>query len=49
VLQVLIVSLKHNKTQPENKIKLPTAIDVNKRFTAEVKSENPWTYEVSID
>jgi putative transposase len=46
-LQVLITSLEHNKAQPENKIKLPTAIDLNKRFTAEVKSEKPWTYEVS--
>ena len=46
-LQILITSLEHNKTQPENKIKLPTAIDLNKRFTAEVKSEKPWTYEVS--
>ncbi len=46
-LQVLIASLEHNKTNPENKIKLPTAIDLNKRFTAEVKSEKHWTYEVN--
>jgi putative transposase len=46
-LQILIETLEHNKTHLENKIKLPTAIDLNKRFSAEVKSEKPWIYEVS--
>ncbi|MFB2875679.1 RNA-guided endonuclease InsQ/TnpB family protein [Floridanema aerugineum] len=31
----------------ENKEKLPTAIDLHKRLVAEVKSVNPWYYEVS--
>ncbi len=31
----------------ENKKKLPTAIDLHKRLVAEVKSVNPWYYEVS--
>jgi putative transposase len=30
-----------------NKEKLPTAIDLHKRLIAEVKSANPWYYEVS--
>ncbi|MFB2879994.1 helix-turn-helix domain-containing protein [Aerosakkonemataceae cyanobacterium BLCC-F46] len=28
-------------------LKLPTAIDLHKRLVAEVKSANPWYYEVS--
>ncbi|MFB2896266.1 RNA-guided endonuclease InsQ/TnpB family protein [Aerosakkonemataceae cyanobacterium BLCC-F50] len=30
-----------------NNLKLPTAIDLHKRLVAEVKSANPWYYEVS--
>ncbi len=31
----------------DNQEKLPTAIDLHKKLVAEVKSENPWYYEVS--
>ncbi|GAX38649.1 RNA-guided endonuclease InsQ/TnpB family protein [Nodularia sp. NIES-3585] len=41
--QVLI----HNKLNPEDKIKFPTAIDLHKWLVAAVKSTHPWYYEVS--
>ena len=31
----------------ENKVKVPSAIDLHKKLVAEVKSANPWYYEVS--
>ncbi len=37
--------LKNRK--PEEKFKLPSAIDLHKKLIAEVKSENPWYYEVN--
>lgn len=39
--------LAHNKLNPDNKIKFPTAIDLHKWLVALVKSENPWYYECS--
>jgi putative transposase len=39
--------LDHNKTNPDNKLKFPTAIDLHKRFVAEVKSVNQWLYKSS--
>jgi putative transposase len=39
--------LDHNKTNPEEKIKFPTAIDLHKWLVALVKSENKWYYECS--
>jgi putative transposase len=39
--------LENNKSNPENKIKFPTAIDLHKWLVALVKPENQWYYEVS--
>ncbi|PSF35459.1 transposase [Aphanothece hegewaldii CCALA 016] len=39
--------LDHNKANPEDKIKFPSAIDLHKWLVALVKSENQWYYEVS--
>lgn len=39
--------LDHNKANPEEKIKFPSAIDLHKWLVAIVKKENPWYYEVS--
>ena len=39
--------LDHNKINPDNKIKFPTAIDLHKWLVALVKPENPWYYESS--
>ena len=39
--------LDHNKANPTEKIKFPTAIDLHKWLVALVKSENPWYYEVA--
>ena len=39
--------LLHNKLQPEEKIKFPTAIDLHKWLVAAIKSTHPWYYEVS--
>jgi putative transposase len=39
--------LDYNKTNPEEKIKFPTAIDLHKWLVALVKSENEWYYECS--
>ncbi|MBO3463658.1 transposase [Aetokthonos hydrillicola Thurmond2011] len=39
--------LDHNKANPLDKIKFPTAIDLHKWLVALVKSENPWYYESS--
>ncbi|WP_414553171.1 RNA-guided endonuclease InsQ/TnpB family protein [Anabaena sp. CCY 0017] len=41
--QVLI----HNRTNPDDKIKFPTAIDLHKWLVASVKSTHCWYYEVS--
>ncbi|XZF64654.1 MAG: RNA-guided endonuclease InsQ/TnpB family protein [Gloeotrichia echinulata DVL01] len=41
--QVLI----RNRTNPDDKIKFPTAIDLHKWLVAAVKSTHPWYYEVS--
>lgn len=41
--QVLI----HNKLNPDDKIKFPTAIDLHKWLVASIKSTYPWYYEVS--
>ncbi|BAY62569.1 transposase, IS607 family protein [Calothrix brevissima NIES-22] len=37
----------HNKTNPEDKIKFPTAIDLHKWLVASIKSTYSWYYEVS--
>lgn len=39
--------LAHNQNNPDNKFKFPTAIDLHKRFVAEVKSQYDWLYESS--
>jgi putative transposase len=39
--------LDHNKVNPEDKIKFPTAVDLHKWLVAMVKTEYPWYYEVS--
>ncbi|MBC5798346.1 helix-turn-helix domain-containing protein, partial [Sphaerospermopsis sp. LEGE 00249] len=39
--------LLHNKLNPEEKIKFPTAIDLHKWLVAAIKSTHPWYYEVS--
>jgi putative transposase len=39
--------LDHNKANPEDKIKFPTAVDLHKWLVAMVKPECPWYYEVS--
>ena len=39
--------LEHNSTNPDNKLKFPTAIDLHKYLVALVKPENPWYYECS--
>ena len=39
--------LDHNKENPNNKIKFPSAIDLHKLLVKLVKPENPWYYEVS--
>jgi putative transposase len=36
--------LDHNKTNPNEKLKFPTAIDLHKLLVALVKSENQWYY-----
>ena len=39
--------LDHNRDNPSEKIKFPTAIDLHKWLVALVKPEYPWYYEVS--
>lgn len=39
--------LEHNKANPNEKIKFPTAIDLHKWLVAIVKPEHAWYYEVS--
>jgi putative transposase len=39
--------LDYNRDNPDNKQKFPSAIDLHKRLVAEVKTANPWYYEVS--
>jgi putative transposase len=39
--------LDHNKANPSDMIKFPTAIDLHKWLVALVKSENAWYYECS--
>lgn len=39
--------IEHNKTNPSDKIKFPSTIDLHKWLVALVKSEKPWYYEVS--
>lgn len=39
--------LDHNKVNPDNKIKFPTAIDLHKWLVKLVKAENAWYYECS--
>jgi putative transposase len=39
--------LDHNQTNPDSKIKFPSAIDLHKWLVALVKSENEWYYECS--
>ena len=41
--------LDHNKDNPNDKKKFPSAIDLKKRFVKEIKENNDWTYEVSKD
>ncbi|MEH2373698.1 RNA-guided endonuclease InsQ/TnpB family protein [Nostoc sp.] len=46
-LALLKELLNHNKANPTDKIKFPTAIDLHKLLVASVKVANPWYYEVS--
>jgi putative transposase len=39
--------LNHNKANPTNKLKFPTAIDLHKWLVASIKVDYPWYYEVS--
>ncbi|MEC4805537.1 MAG: RNA-guided endonuclease TnpB family protein [Jaaginema sp. PMC 1080.18] len=39
--------LNHNKANPDDKIKFPTAIDLHKWLVAFVKPKNPWYYQSS--
>jgi putative transposase len=39
--------LDHNRDNPQDKIKFPTAVDLHKWLVALVKPECPWYYEVS--
>ncbi len=39
--------LNHNRDNPEDQIKFPSAIDLHKLLVAVVKPENPWYYESS--
>ncbi|WP_107668748.1 RNA-guided endonuclease TnpB family protein [Cyanothece sp. BG0011] len=39
--------LDHNRTNPDDKIKFPTAIDLHKWLVALVKSKHDWYYQVS--
>jgi putative transposase len=39
--------LDHNKNNPEEKLKIPSAIDLHKWLVASVKPDYPWYYEVS--
>jgi putative transposase len=39
--------LDHNKANPQDRIKFPTAVDLHKWLVAMVKPECPWYYEVS--
>jgi putative transposase len=39
--------LDHNKANPQDKIKFPTALNLHKWLVAMVKPENEWYYEVS--
>ncbi|MFM6106683.1 MAG: helix-turn-helix domain-containing protein [Sphaerospermopsis kisseleviana] len=39
--------LLHNKLNPQDKIKFPTAMDLHKWLVAAIKSTHPWYYEVS--
>ncbi len=39
--------MEHNRNNPESNVKIPSAIDLHKRFCAEVKPEKVWLYEVS--
>lgn len=40
-------ALDFNRENPDSQVKVPSAIDLYKRFCAEVKLEKPWIYEVS--
>ena len=42
---VILEALEDSK--PDEKLKLPSAIDLHKKLVAEVKSIDPWYYEVS--
>ncbi|WP_413167216.1 RNA-guided endonuclease InsQ/TnpB family protein [Capilliphycus salinus ALCB114379] len=46
-LGITLGILEHNKTNPDNKIKFPTGIDLHKWLVALVKPENQWYYESS--
>ncbi|MEH1998299.1 MAG: transposase [Nostoc sp.] len=39
--------LKHNRANPDDKIKFPSAIDLHKWLVASIKVSCPWYYEVS--
>ncbi len=46
-LSALKFVLEHNKNNPEQKLKIPTAIDLHKWLVAVIKPNYPWYYEVS--
>jgi putative transposase len=46
-LDQLKQTLDFNRSHRDAQVKIPSAIDLHKRFCAEVKPEKPWIYEVS--
>ena len=46
-LKAVKAILDHNKENPTNKLKFPTAIDLHKWLVSSVKPDFPWYYEVS--
>lgn len=39
--------IQHNKTNPDNKLKFPSSVDLHKWLVASIKPDCPWYYEVS--
>lgn len=46
-LQLIRTVLNHNSENPDNKIKVPSAIDLHKWLVASIKPQFPWYYESS--
>ncbi len=46
-LELTLLVLDWNKSNPDNKIKFPSAIDLHKWYVASIKPQFPWIYQVS--